>query len=152
MPTVVAGPSNRVQPQAEVQDERILRAITPAVLAGLDDIGDLAREFLLERLSVPVEYEGNKVIRSAPGQFPRMEEDLLRQSTDTKISDDGPLPSLNVSVGPRPGGDANAAMVLEFGGQSSWGRIEPRPFMGPTRDYIEGVALEAMKSAFKRVM
>lgn len=152
MPALTVGPSKRAQPQAEVHEDLILRAITPAVLAGLDDIGDLAREFLLNILSVPVEYDGNRVIRSAPGSPPRMEEDMLRQSTDTTIHDDGPLPSLEVSVGPRPGGDANAAVVLEFGGQSSWGRIEPRPFMGPTRDYIEGIALATMQAAFKRVL
>jgi hypothetical protein len=144
MPTVVAGPSKRAQPHAEVHEDAILRAITPGVRAGLDEIGDGAVAFLLDILSVPVEYDGNKVIRSIPGESPRMETDALRQSTDSNIIEGGELPMLRVSVGPRPGGPIDVAQTLEY--------EMNRPFMSKALLHIESVAQELMESGLRRTL
>jgi hypothetical protein len=138
--------------QSTVTDNSVLRALEPGIRAGLLQIGDRAVAELLSALSVPVEYVGSQVIRSDPGEPPRMEEDALRQSTDANLIPGDPLPSLRVSVGPRPGGDPDAATVLEFGGVSSWGQIAARPFMRPQMLRIEGYAEDEIGDGLKRTL
>src|SRR5690606_28344880 len=48
-----------------------------------------ATEYLQERvkrnLSTPVEYEGGRVRRSKPGEYPRMETGMLRESIQSRV-------------------------------------------------------------------
>lgn len=144
MPKVVSGPTTRAQPEVVIHDDAVVRAVLPGVRAGLDEIGDDAVAFLLDLLSVPVEYVGGTVIRSVEGEAPRMETDALRQSTDANILDGDPLPKLRISVGPRPGGPVDVATTLE--------NEMNRPFMEPTRIHVSEVAEGLMKSGFRRAL
>lgn len=148
---VLAGASAKVN-HSTVTDDSIARALGPGIRAGLAQIGDRAVAELIESLSVPVEFVGSQVIRSDPGDPPRMEEDMLRQSVDANVMPDEPLPFLRVGMGPRPGSDENVAMILEFGGPSSWGYVEPRPAVGPQKDRIEGYAADEIGAGLSRTL
>jgi hypothetical protein len=149
--TLVAEPA-RGQVQSTVSEELLRRAIMPGLKAGLEQLGERGRTDLMDSLSVPVQYEGNKVIRSAEGDPPRMEEDMLRQSVDDNVFMQGEMPVLRISMGPRPGGDEDAAEVLEWGGLSSWGEVRARPAVRPLKTRLEGYAKDEIADGIRRTL
>ncbi len=151
MPTLSLAPA-RGQSQSTVTDDAVRRIILPGIQAGLQQIGDRSVMELMDRLSVPVEYSGGMVIRSAPGEPPRMEYDELRQSCDSNLIMVGEMPGVRISAGPRASGDSDAAIVLEYGGPGSWGHIEARPYMGPQMIETEKYAKEEIESGIRRTL
>lgn len=125
-----------------VTDTTIESALLPGIKAGLLNLGDRATGELLEMLSVPVEYEGSGIIRSAPGEPPRKEFGELVATIDSNLVD-GPdlFPSLRVSI-------AGVAEELEFGS----GNVEPRPHMGPLRESMKNYAADEVGDGIRRTI
>jgi hypothetical protein len=120
-------------------------AMISIVLPGLRAIGVKETAAIQADLSVPVGRDalGNVIQRSAPGEPPRMEEDILRQNIEWDIVREGEGIVLEITAH-RPAQEANddedAAVILEYGGVGNWGPIAARPFMTPAMLRIEGYA------------
>src|SRR5688572_31361803 len=122
--------------KAQIDGDAILDAIRPALNAALFEIGERETESIIASLSVPVVRDagGNVVERSKPGEPPRVDEDVLRQNVVFDVVYDEGVPVLTIEASRPPesaGDNADAAVILEEGGVSNFGPIEPRPFMAP---------------------
>lgn len=121
------------------------------VLSAFEEIGEKEVLSIKASLSIPVtrDENGNVIERSAPGEAPRMDDDILRQNIEhvTLLNEDG-VPELDVLASRPPhdeGDQSNAAEVLEFGGTSAQGRyVAPRPFMRPAADRIAEYAADVL--------
>jgi hypothetical protein len=125
------------QPQVSggIDPGLLKRALRPVLTAALEQLGDIEVAFIQTTLRKPVEVgAGGKLIRSAPGEYPRMDEAVLLRNVRHAVSEgETGLPELLISVSRPPSGpgdQANAAEILEYGGFNQQGRrVEPRPFM-----------------------
>jgi hypothetical protein len=127
-----------------VTDSTIEHALLPGIKSGLLGLGDRATAELIEMLSVPVEFDGNKVIRSAPGEPPRREDGDLIATVDSNLVP-GPdvLPALRVSIG-------GHAEELEYGAFTNFGQVEPRPHMAPLRESMKTYAADELGDGIRR--
>jgi hypothetical protein len=90
----------------------------------LDGLGVAMVEDVRDRISVPVEYVGDYVIRSSPGEPPRKEFGNLWGSCEHTVDNQ---PALTVMAG---GPSAPYAKKLEYGDGA---KLKPRPYFGPLR-------------------
>jgi hypothetical protein len=130
--------ATRVQPGLHLDAAAITAALAPAINAAMKEIGAREVASIEAALSVPVErdFAGNVVERSKPGEPPRLDEDILRGNVEWRTVTDEPKPYLVVLTS-RPGTEPDAAITLEYGGVSSWGYVQARPFMTPAFDRMK---------------
>ena len=141
-------PVTRAQPGLHLDMAAINAAIQAPMHAAMKEIGAREVAAIEEALSVPVgrDFAGNVVERSKPGAPPRLEEDVLRGNVQWRLVTDEAKPYLVVLTS-RPDSDAaDAAITLEYGGVSSWGPIEERPFMRPAYERMKAYYMEVFES------
>lgn len=143
---------------SDVSQNSILDVLAPAIRAFLKEVGEAETKAIEAHLSVPVERgAGGYVIkRSDPGEAPRKEEDILRQNIEYHITQyAGQLPCMTITANrppQEPDDDMDAAVILEFGGQSNWGEVLPRPFMTPAMNRIKGYAEEVLAKNLRQAL
>jgi hypothetical protein len=142
--------STQSQVDAESLATSLMAYIREPLLAASQEIGERAVAEIQESLSVPVErLPGGVVIRSAPGEPPRMETGALRENVEyVVLLDDEGVPEIHVMSDRPPqgaGDQADAAAILEYGGVNQAGReVAPRPYMAPEADRIAEWAPEVV--------
>lgn len=107
--------------------------IVPDLRAAMEDA--LAKEtaFIVQAVSIPVVRIGTTVVRSYPGEPPRKDMGALSSHIYFEDVVYGGSGIESAIVAWRPATDfswPDAAAVLEQGGNSPFGPIEPRPFLG----------------------
>jgi hypothetical protein len=132
------------EPEVRVDAKAVEATIAPMLRRAMDAIGDRAVANIRKAISVPVEYtSGGGIIRSNPGQPPRMEEGELHSGIDYEVIGGDGLPELRVTAQRAGFGDDDAARVLEDGGLNGQGNyVAPRPFMRPEADEMRNYAVE----------
>jgi hypothetical protein len=146
--------ATRVQPGLHLNMAAITAALQPAINAAMKDIGTREVASIEEALSVPVErdFAGNVIERSKPGEPPRLDEDVLRGNVEWRLVGDGDDRHL-VVMAARPDSDAaDAAITLEYGGVSSWGYIEERPFMRPAFERMKTYYLDVFENHLRQAL
>ena len=136
---------------------KIRRVLDAAIAPALKEIVKAEEEATMAHLSVPVErdFGGNVIKRSDPGDAPRMEDDILRQNVEGSVvkEESG---SVGYLVSSRPaeeaGDDPDAALILEFGGVSNWGYVQPRPYMRPAAERMAEYAAEVIATHLKNAL
>ncbi len=103
-----------------------------AVLAGkiekaLVRVGDHAVEVAKDKLKVPVEYRGGRVIRSEPGEPPRRETGALQEGIISRVEKTAPN-VVELEFGSSRNGSSVIPEELELGE----GPVAARPYMIPT--------------------
>lgn len=128
----------------------IRQALEQPITRALQWLGEGEEETIEQAISIPVvrNAAGEVIERSKPGQPPRMDEDILHGIgiDHTVVSEDGwPVLYLTATRPPEgEGDDPDAALILEEGGQSNWGYVQPRPFMFPAVVRLSGYAAEML--------
>jgi hypothetical protein len=131
-------------------DKTVLRDVLyAAIKPAMDEIGKAETQAIQTHLSVPVQrgVGGHVIKRSEPNEAPRVEEDILRQNIEWRVVKEDGEPVLYITASRPPeeaDDDPDAAAILEFGGQSNWGYVQPRPFMQPALDRMADYAPEVI--------
>jgi hypothetical protein len=131
-------------------DKTVLRDVLyAAIKPAMDEIGKAETKAIEAHLSVPVTRGvGGRVIRrSDPGDAPEKDEDILRQNIEWHVTKEDGEPVLYITASrppQEPDDDPDAAAILEFGGESNWGYVQPRPFMQPALDRMADYAPEVI--------
>lgn len=120
-PTPTAVPGNNTRVTGGIDMALLSRALSPALSKALDALGGREVAQIKDDLSVPVAVgDDGKMIRSSPGDAPRMEFGVLRDNVAHEVvPGDGavPLPTLRISSSRppiSPSDDPHAAFVLQF--------------------------------------
>ncbi len=99
---------------------KVAASVSRGMTARLAVAGSLLRDEIKVRISLPVvKVKGRVVLRSKPGEFPRLETGHLRRSIFSIMEDDH-----TVAVG----SPLDYALYLELGTS----RMEPRPYLART--------------------
>jgi hypothetical protein len=105
--------------------EGVMAVLTRSVADELRDLGPAVEADIVELVSVPVQYAGSEVIRSRPGEPPRRETGIYRDSIRHEVIDGEAGPdsaTLHLFT------NSVIGTYLEYGTSA----MKPRPHFGPT--------------------
>lgn len=97
--------------------DAFLQTIKGVLLANLEEAGRTYVDAVWAKIGIPV------FPRSLPGEPPRTDTGTLRESFDFRVGE------LNESIVMSAGTPVYYGLLLEQGGTSNWGHVEPRPFI-----------------------
>ena len=103
----------------------------------INDLSAKIKRSLYFLLSTETEKVNGKIMRSKPGQAPRMESGNLRSNIEVKIYTSGKELGIQAGVF---NGRANYAKMLEYGTVN----IKPRPFLRPILNQYKQVLKQNM--------
>lgn len=114
-------------PRLDWHSDEFLASIKETLTPRVQAAGDNVLRYAQNLIGIPVEYIGGSVIRSLPGEPPRMDTTALINSLTATSGESGDVIYCDI------GTDIFYGMMLEYG----WSHVAARPWLGRSEHETE---------------